>query len=94
MERAPTGPVPAIPDPSPTACPARGTPPYLPRRPQASPLYRVLADHFAALERVHGERFEPTHGPLRAASRRAVGRFLNCGLTSTCSPRWRTARWC
>ena len=78
MERAPSGPVPAMSDSVPAACPARGT--YLPRRPQASPLYRVLADHFAALERVHEERFEPTHGPLRAASRRAVGRLLDCGL--------------
>jgi hypothetical protein len=29
---------------------------------------------------VHEERFEPMHGPLRAAARRAVGRFLDCGL--------------
>jgi hypothetical protein len=43
-------------------------------------LYRVLADHFAALERVHEDRFEPTHGPLRTAARTAVGRFLDCGL--------------
>ena len=61
-------------------CPARSAPPYLPRRPQASPLYRVLADHFETLERVHEERFEPTHGPLRRAARVAVGRFLDCGL--------------
>ena len=54
--------------------------PYTPRRPEASPLYQVLADHFAGLERVHEERFEPTHGPLRAAARTAVGRFLDCGL--------------
>jgi len=54
--------------------------PYTPRRPQTSPLYRVLADHFETLERVHEERFEPTHGPLRRAARRAVGRFLDCGL--------------
>jgi hypothetical protein len=40
----------------------------------------VVADHFATQERVHEERFEPTHGPLRAAARRAVGRFLDCGL--------------
>jgi len=40
----------------------------------------VLAEHFDALERVHEERFEPTHGPLRAAARRAVGRLLDCGL--------------
>jgi hypothetical protein len=39
-----------------------------------------MADHFTALERVHEERFEPTHGPLRAAARAAVGRFLDCGL--------------
>jgi hypothetical protein len=44
-------------------------PPYRPRRPETSPLYRVVADHFATLERVHEERFEPTHGPLRAAAR-------------------------
>lgn len=62
------------------ACPARGAPPYLPRRPQASSLYRVLADHFETLEQVHEERFEPTHGPLRRAARAAVGRFLDCGL--------------
>jgi hypothetical protein len=47
---------------------------YTPRRPEASPLYRVLADHFEKLERVHEERFEPTHGPLRAAARAAVRR--------------------
>ena len=73
---------PAVPRPVPpaTAAPgcARGQP-YAPRHPEASPLYRVLADHFEALERVHEERFEPTHGPLRAAARRAVGRFLDCG---------------
>ena len=40
----------------------------------------MLADHFEALERVHEERFEPTHGPLRAVARRAVGRLLDCGL--------------
>jgi hypothetical protein len=38
----------------------------------------VLADHFEALERVHEERFEPTHGPLRAVARRAAGRLLDC----------------
>ena len=40
----------------------------------------MLADHFAALERVHEERFEPSHGPLRSAARQAVGRLLDCGL--------------
>jgi len=62
------------------ACPARGAPPYLPRRPQASPLYRVLADHFDALERVHEERIEPMRGPLQRTASGAVGRLLECGL--------------
>jgi len=58
------------------ACPR----PYTPRRPEHSPLYRVLADHFDRLEREHEERFERTHGPLRPAARRAAARFLDCGL--------------
>ena len=90
MDRARAGSAPAIrrdgaasgsaPGSVPAPCRARGTPTYLPRRPQGSPLYRVLADHFEALERAHEERFEPTHDPVRAAARRAVGRFLDCGL--------------
>ena len=90
MERALAGSVPAAPgeetaprsvtDSAGAVCPARDTRLYLPRRPQSSPLYRVLVDHFEALERVHEERFEPTHGPLRRAAREAVGRFLDCGL--------------
>jgi hypothetical protein len=72
---------PPAPPPGPQVRPAPACArPYLPRRPQASPLYRLLADHFAALERVHEERFEPTHGPLRRAARQAVGRLLDCGL--------------
>lgn len=39
--------------------------PYAPRRPQHSPLYRVLADHFKTLTHVHEEGYEPTHGALR-----------------------------
>jgi hypothetical protein len=54
--------------------------PYAPRRPQASPLYRVLADHFETLTHVHEERYEPTHGPLRPVVAEVVGRFLDCGL--------------
>ena len=90
MERARAGSAPAIPPGGaaprcaiaavPAACPAGGTGPYLPRRPQASPLYRVLSDPFESLERVPEERFEPTHGPLRRVAREAVGRFLDCGL--------------
>jgi hypothetical protein len=48
----------------------------------------VLADRFEALERVHEERFEPTHGPLRAAARSAVRRFLGAARLMP-SARWR-----
>ncbi len=68
---------PAAPRPVPPASAVLGCgrgPPYAPRHPEASPLYWVLADHFEALERVHEERFEPTHSPLRAVARRALGR--------------------
>ena len=81
MERAAAGAAPAMVRDAAArhraACPIRGAPPYLPRRPQASPLYRVLADHFETLERVHEERFEPTHGPLRRAA--VVGRVRGGG---------------
>jgi hypothetical protein len=61
-------------------CSARDRSPCLPRRPQTSPLYHELADHFATPDRVHEDRFEPTHGPLRTVARTAAGRFLDCGL--------------
>ena len=66
--------------PSPPASPLCGATPYLPRRPQASPLYRLLSDHFEALTRVHEERYEPSHGPLRSVVAEVVGKFLDCGL--------------
>jgi hypothetical protein len=79
-----------VPSPAPALgrAPTRGSPGpalcgatrYAPRRPQASPLYRLLADHFETLTRVHEERYEPTHGPLRAVVAEVVGRFLDCGL--------------
>ena len=65
---------------SPPAAPSCGATPYLPRRPQASPLHRLLADHFETLTRVYEERYEPTHGALRAVVTEVVGKFLDCGL--------------
>ena len=59
---------------------ATPSPPYVARRPQASPLYRLVADHFEPLTRVHEERYEPTHGPLRPVVSEVVGKFLDCGL--------------
>jgi len=32
---------------------------YQPRRPQKSPLYRLVEDHFETLVRVHEEEFQP-----------------------------------
>ncbi len=60
--------------------PPGGATPYLPRRPQASPLCRLLADHFEALTRVYEDRYEPTHGALRSVVAEVEGKFLDCGL--------------
>lgn len=59
----------------------------LPVKPFENALYRVLANPFEALERVHEERVELTHGPLRRVAREAVGRFLDCGLLEHGFPR-------
>ncbi len=53
---------------------------YRPRRPQASPLYRLVQDHFRTLETVYDERFAPTHGPWRAVVREVADKFLACGI--------------
>ncbi len=53
---------------------------YRPRRPQTSPLYRLVQDHFRALETVYDERFAPTHGAWRAVVREVADKFLACGI--------------
>ena len=53
---------------------------YQPRRPRETPLYRLVEDHFETLVRVHEEEFQPRYGRLRHAARRAVEKFLDCGL--------------
>jgi hypothetical protein len=53
---------------------------YQPRRPQETPLFRLVEDHFETLLRVHEEEFEPRYGRLRRAARRAVEKFLDCGV--------------
>jgi len=53
---------------------------YRPRRPQESPLYRLVEDHFETLVRVHEDEFQPRYGRLRHAARRAAEKFLACGL--------------
>ena len=43
---------------------------YKPRRPQASPLFRLVADQFRTLQLVYDERFAPTYGAAQRGSRR------------------------
>jgi len=43
------------------APPARGV--YTPRRPQASPLFRLVSDHLHRLQTVYDERFAREYGP-------------------------------
>jgi hypothetical protein len=53
---------------------------YRPRRPQETPLYRLIEDHFETLVRIHEEEFQASCGRLRSAAQRAVEKFLDCGL--------------
>jgi hypothetical protein len=53
---------------------------YNPRRPRDSPLYKLLEDQFETLLQVHEERFQSRYGRLRHAARRAVEKFLDCGI--------------
>jgi hypothetical protein len=52
---------------------------YRPRNAQASPLYRLVEDHFEQLERVWDERYDREHGFWRPVVRRVVEQFLDCG---------------
>jgi hypothetical protein len=52
---------------------------YRPRNAQASPLYRLVEDHFDELERVWDERYEKQHGFWRPVVRHVVEQFLDCG---------------
>ena len=52
---------------------------YWPRNARASPLYRLVEDHFDELERVWDERYEREHGFWRPVVRPVVEQFLDCG---------------
>lgn len=52
---------------------------YRPRRPQSSPLYRLLQDHFEELAGAYEERFEHLYGPWRPVVREVVEKYLDCG---------------
>ena len=53
---------------------------YKPRRPQASPLFRLVSDHFRAFHAVYEERFAATYGDWRPVVREVADKFLACGV--------------
>jgi hypothetical protein len=60
---------------------ARGV--YKPRRPQASPLFRLESDHLHRLQTVYDERFAREYGPWRPVVAQVADRFLACGVLDT-----------
>jgi hypothetical protein len=64
-----------MPDAAPAA---RGV--YKPRRPQASPLFRLVSDHLHRLQTVYDERFAREYGPWRPVVAQVADKFLACGV--------------
>jgi hypothetical protein len=63
-----------MPDAAPAA---RGV--YKPRRPQASPLFRLVSDHLQRLQTVYDDRFAREYGPWRPVVTQVADKFLACG---------------
>ena len=57
---------------------ARGV--YRPRRPQASPLFRLVSDHLHRLQTVYDDRFAREYGPWRPVVAQVADKFLACGV--------------
>ena len=79
-----------------TASAARGV--YKPRRPQASPLFRLVADHLQRLQTVYDERVAREDGPWRPVVAQVADTFLACGVLDHGFARIRcwaidTSRW-
>lgn len=53
---------------------------YKPRRPQASPLFRLVQDHLHRLQTVYDERFARDFGPWRPVVPQVTDKFLACGI--------------
>lgn len=53
---------------------------YRPRRPETTPLYRLVQARYADVREVWEERFERTYGFWRGVTDTAVGAYLDCGL--------------
>ena len=63
----------------PDASPATGGV-YKPRRPQASPLFRLVSDHPQRLHTVDDDRFAREYGPWRPVVAQVADTFLACGV--------------
>jgi hypothetical protein len=59
------------------SCPAQV---FRPRKPQHTPLYRLVSEHWEEFKAIHEERFEPHYGPLRSHVIRVVENYLRCGI--------------
>ena len=57
---------------------ARGV--YQPRRPHASPLFRLVSDHLYRLQTVYNDRFARECGPWRPVVTHVADKFLACGV--------------
>ncbi len=64
-----------MPDAAPAA---RGV--YKPRRPQASPLFRLVSDQLHRLQTVYDDRFAREYGPWRPVVTQVADKFLACGV--------------
>ena len=53
---------------------------YRPRRPQASPLFRLVQDQLHRLQTVYDERFARDYGPWRPVVGEVTDKFLACGI--------------
>jgi len=53
---------------------------YKPRRPQSSPLYRLIEDHFEEFSTVYDERFSRRWGYWRSVVADVVDKFLACAI--------------
>lgn len=63
---------------APAACAPAGV--YKPRRPQASPLFRLVSDHFRAFHAAYEDRFADTYGDWSPVVREVADKFLACGV--------------
>ena len=59
---------------------AQGRPVYRPRKPEASPLWQLVANHAHTFLDVYDGRYAPRYGPLRAVVPRALESFRRCGM--------------